>query len=142
MVEIKIFDKPKFIDVDNSKEVKLDENPYLQDTIVVPANEEGFIETFLKKNCWHAIRISSGKLASIKYIAAYQTAPISAITYYAEVDSIEAYGDGTKYKLNFKDQAIKINEISFVGAKQGTMQGPRYTNLDKLLKAKNWKDLF
>ncbi len=142
LVEIKIFDKPKIIDVDNSKEVKVAKNLNQQDTIVVPANEDGFNEVFLNQGCWYAIRISGGKLNDIKYIAAYQTAPISAITYYAEVDSIEAYGDGTKYKLNFKGKAIKINPISFVGAKSGTMQGPRYTNLDKLLKAKNWKDIF
>lgn len=142
LVEIKIFDKPKFIDVDNSKEIKITKNQNLQDTIVVPANEDGFIEVFLNQDCWYAIRISGGKLNDIKYIAAYQTAPISAITYYAEVDSIEAYGDGTKYKLNFKGKAIKINPISFVGAKSGTMQGPRYTNLDKLLNAKKWQDVF
>jgi hypothetical protein len=142
LVEIKIFDKPKFIDVDNSKEIKVIKNLNLQDTIVVPANEDGFIEVFLNQDCWYAIRISGGKLNDIKYIAAYQTAPISAITYYAEVDSIEAYGDGTKYKLNFKGKAIKINPINFVGAKSGTMQGPRYTNLDKLLNAKKWQDVF
>lgn len=142
LVEIKIFDKPKFIDVDNTNEIKVTKNTNLQDTIVVPANEDGFIEVFLNHDCWYAIRISGGKLNDIKYIAAYQTAPISAITYYAAVDSIEAYGDGTKYKLNFKGKAIKINPISFVGAKSGTMQGPRYTNLDKLLKAKKWQDVF
>lgn len=143
LVEVKIFDMPKIIDVDNSKLEKITKNINIQDTVVVPANEDGFIEVFLNQNCWYAIRISGGKLNEIKYIAAYQTAPVSAITYYAEVDSIEAYGDGTKYKLNFKENAIKIEQpISFSGAKQGTLQGPRYTNLEKLLKAKNWQDVF
>jgi len=142
LVEIKIFDKPKIIDVDNSKIQKEIKPQNLQDTVVVPANEDGFIDVFLNQDCWYAIRISGGKLNEIKYIAAYQTAPISAITYYAEVDSIEAYGDGTKYKLNFKGKAIKIEPINFTGAKQGTLQGPRYTNLEKLLKAKTWKEVF
>jgi hypothetical protein len=142
LVEIKIFDKPKFIDVDNSKKVKNIKDILLQDTIIVPANEDGFVDVFLNQDSWYAIRISGGKLKDIKYIAAYQTSPISAITYYAEVDSIEAYGDGTKYKLNFKGKAIKIDPISFAGAKSGTMQAPRYTNLEKLLKAKNWNDIF
>jgi hypothetical protein len=132
----------KIIDVDNSRIKQEIQSANLQDTIVVPANEDGFIEVFLNKDCWYAIRISGGKINEIKYIAAYQTAPISAITYYAEVDSIEAYGDGTKYKLNFKGKAKKIEPISFVGAKSGTLQGPRYTNLKKLLAAKNWKDVF
>ncbi len=142
LVEIKIFDKPKVIDVDNSKPVKTSQPSDIQDTIVVPANEDGFKDVFLNDNCWYAIRISGGKLNDIKYIAAYQTTPISAITHYAEVDSIEAYGDGTKYKLNFKGKAKKIEPIKFIGAKAGTMQGPRYTTIDKLLKAKTWKDLF
>ena len=65
------------------------------------------LKSILRKNCWYAIRIGGGKINEIKYIAAYQTAPISAITYYAEVESIEAYGDGGKYKLNFKSPAKK-----------------------------------
>ena len=142
LVEIKIFDKPKIIDVDNSEKLKVEKSKNTQDTIVVPANEDGFVEVFLNQDCWYAIRISGGKLNEIKYIAAYQTKPISAITYYAEVDSIEAYGDGTKYKLNFKGKAIKVKPIDFTTAKSGIMQGPRYTNLEKLLTAKTWKEVF
>ena len=51
------------------------------DTIVVPAREEGFNRVFLGENSWYEIKISSSMLSKIKYIAAYQTAPISAITY-------------------------------------------------------------
>ena len=67
------------------------------DTIVVPANEEGFNDVFLGENCWYAIRISSSMIDRIKYIAGYQTSPISAITYYAEVTKIEKYKDSGKY---------------------------------------------
>ncbi len=143
LVEIKIFDKPKVIDVDNSHKSIIIQKSTNQDTIVVPANEGGFVEAFLNQDCWYAIRISGGKLNEIKYIAAYQTSPVSAITYYAEVDSIEAYGDGAKYKLNFKGKAIKLEQpIRFIGARQGMMQGPRYTNLQKLLSAKTWEEAF
>jgi hypothetical protein len=142
LVEIKIFDKAKVIDVKQNDDPTVKQNKIIQDTVVVPANEDGFNEVFLNQNCWYAIRISGGKLNEIKYIAAYQTAPISAITYYAEVESIEAYGDGSKYKLNFKGKAQKIEPIKFTGAKQGTLQGPRYTNINKLLQAKSWKDVF
>jgi hypothetical protein len=68
------------------------------DTIVVPANEEGFNEVFLGQNCWYAIRISSAMIDRIKFIASYQTAPISAITYYAQVAKIEKYKDSGKYE--------------------------------------------
>ena len=114
----------------------------MQDTVIVPAQEDGFTDVFLGQNCWYAIRIGGGKLNEIKYIAAYQTAPISAITYYAEVESIEAYGDGGKYKLNFKSPAKKITPIDFGKAKSGSLQGPRYTDLETLLKAKTIKDIF
>lgn len=143
LVEIKIFDKPKIIDVDNSQQLKIARKSTVQNTVVVPANEGGFNDVFLKQDCWYAIRISGGKLNEIKYIAAYQTAPVSAITYYAEVDSIETYGDGTKYKLNFKGKAIRLEQpISFLGATPGMLQGPRYTNLEKLLNAKTWREVF
>jgi len=67
--------------------------------VVVPANEEGFQEVFLSQNCWYAIRIGGGKLQQIKYVAGYQTKPISAVTHYAPVASIELYGEEGKYKL-------------------------------------------
>ncbi|MDX9854984.1 MAG: GIY-YIG nuclease family protein [Tenuifilaceae bacterium] len=143
LVEIKVFDKAKIIEVDNaSVEIKSAKIKNIQDTVIVPAQEDGFREVFLGKNCWYAIRIGGGKLNEIKYIAAYQTAPVSAITHYAEVDSIEAYGDGRKYQLNFKSQAKSINPIEFGDAKTGSLQGPRCTSFDKLLKAKTVKELF
>ena len=38
-------------------------------------------------------------LDKIKYIAAYRTQPVSAITHYAPVSRIEPYGEGGKYKV-------------------------------------------
>jgi hypothetical protein len=46
----------------------------------VPAQQDGFDEVFLGENCWHAIRMGGGMLSKIKYIAAYQSNPVSAIT--------------------------------------------------------------
>ena len=138
IVDVKVFDKGRKIEVRQNEIPQITE----QNTVIVPANEEGFKDVFLGEDCWYAIRIGGGKLNQIKYIAAYQTAPISAITYYAEVDSIESYGDGGKYKLNFKGKARKIPAIKLGNAKPGSLQGPRYTNLDKMLKVKTIKDLF
>jgi hypothetical protein len=141
LVDVKVFDKAKKVDVQSLKGSKKTKE-IIQDTVIVPAQEDGFNEVFLGKDCWYAIRMGGGKLNEIKYIAAYQTAPISAITHYAEVESIEAYGDGGKYKLNFKSPAKKITPIEFGKAKSGSLQGPRYTDLDTLLNAKTIKDLF
>ena len=111
-----------------------------KDTIVVPAQKDGFEREFLINNCWYAIRISGGMLQKIKYIAAYQTAPISAITHYAPVERIEPYGEEGKYKLIFSEKATRIDPIPFKDAPQGTMQGARYTSLHRLKLAKKLTD--
>lgn len=140
LVEIKVFEKAKKINV--SAQVQNSSKRNIQDTIIVPAQEEGFKDTFLAKNCWHAIRIGGGKIKDIKYIAAYQTSPISAVTHFAEVESIEPYGDGGKYKLNFIATAKEIKPIKLGKAKKGILQSPRYTTFEKLQSAKELMDLF
>jgi len=111
------------------------------DTIIVPAQKDGFERVFLGENCWYAIRISGGMLDKIKYIAAYQTQPVSAITHHAPVARIEPYGEEGKYKLIFSEKAKPIGPIPFGDAPQGAMQGPRYTSLAKLQAAKKLTDL-
>ena len=112
------------------------------DTIIVPAQEEGFNKVFLGEDCWYSIRISAGKLDKIRYIAAYQISPVTAITHYAPVDRIELYGDSGKYRLIFSEKAREIGPIPFANAPQGSMQSTRYTTLEKLKNAKKLTDLF
>ncbi len=111
-------------------------------TVIVPAQQDGFEEVFLGENCWYAIRISGGMLPKIKYVAAYRTQPESKVTHYAPVARIEPYGEQGKYKLIFSEPAKPIGPIPFADAPQGSMQGPRYTTFDKLMKAKKLTDLF
>ena len=112
------------------------------DTIVVPAKIEGFDKVFIGENAWYAIRISGGMLSKIKYIAAYQSQPVSAITHVAPVARIEPYGDSGKYKLFFSEPAKSIGPIPFADAPSGLMQGSRYTTYERLQKAKKVADLF
>lgn len=113
------------------------------DTIVVPAQAEGFQTVFIETNSWYSIRISSSMLNRIKYIAAYQVAPISAITHVAEVAKIEKYKDTNKYIVYFKYQAIEISHVRLDTKKKGTApQAPRYTTYKKLMKAKYLSDVF
>jgi hypothetical protein len=113
------------------------------DTIVVPAQEEGFQAEFVENNCWFSIRISSSMLNRIKYIAAYQVAPISAITHVAEVSKIEKYKDTNKYIVFFKDPAKEISHVKLDTKKKGTApQAPRYTTYEKLMKGKVLSDVF
>jgi hypothetical protein len=112
-----------------------------RDTIIVPAKKEGFEREFIENNCWYAIRIAGGMLDKIKYIAAYQVAPICAITHYAPVERIEPYGEEGKYKLIFSEKAKPINSIPFDDAPRGAMQGSRYTTLVRLMNAKKLIDV-
>jgi hypothetical protein len=111
------------------------------DTIVVPAQKDGFERVFIGDNPWWAIRISGGMIPKIKYIAAYQSQPISAITHVAPVARIEPYGDSGKYKLIFSEPARPIGPIPFADAPSGFMQGPRYTTYNKLQKSKKVTDI-
>ena len=112
-------------------------------TVVVAAREEGFEREFINNNCWYAIRINASMLDKIKYIAAYQVAPVSAITHYAEIASIEKWKDTNKYILHFKDKAQSIKPIQLDKDKKGLApQAPRYTSIDKVLKAKKLSQVF
>jgi len=110
--------------------------------VVVPAQEEGFKAVFLGESRWRAIRISYDKRQQIRYIAAYQTKPVAAVTHYAPVATIEPYGEEGKYQLVFSGPPIEIKPIPFADAPSGLMQGPRYTTLGKLMHAKKLMDLF
>ena len=111
------------------------------DTVIVPARKKGFEQTFLGEDCWYAIRISGGMLGKIKYIAAYQIQPVSAITHYAPVDRIEPYGESGKYKLIFSEKAQPFGPIPYGDAPPGAMQGPRYTTFARLKSAKKLTDI-
>lgn len=137
LVGLRAFEVPRAVIEPINEKTKETKN-----TIVVPAQEEGFKRVFLGENSWYAIRISGGMLDNIKYIASYQSAPISAITYYAEVKSIEPYGEEGKYKLIFTDKAKKLEKDIKFDLPQGAMQGPRYTDISKLLKASKMSELF
>lgn len=119
-------------------------DPAELDTIVVPAQEEGFLETFLGEDRWHHIRISAAMIPQIKWLATYRVAPISAITHLARVAKIQPYKDTGKYELVFEGPAeelkkpIKLVPKSTVKA----LQAPRYTSRQRLLGASNLNETF
>ncbi len=103
-------------------------------TIVCPAKEEGFHETFLGQKQWYAIRIRKARIPYIKYIAIYRTRPISAITHYAEVASIKlcnkpGYKGQGKYIVKIKGEPLEIEPVNI-----GKVQSPRYMSLDEILR--------
>ena len=114
------------------------------DTVVVPAQEEGFNEVFLGENRWRAVRLHSSMIPKIKHIAVYQIAPVSAITYAAPVESIEPWQDSGKYVLNFSEPATKLPHHIELSPK-GRVKAPqnlRYTSYERLINAKNLEEVF
>lgn len=111
-------------------------------TIVIPAREDGFKEVFIESNCWYAIRLNSSMIPKIKYIAAYQVAPISAITHIAEVKSIEQWKETNKYILHFTEPAEKIKKVPLGNNKGKAPQSPRYSSKERILNAKTLDSVF
>lgn len=109
------------------------------DTIVVPARDDGFQEVFIEKNQWYAIRIGAAMKDRIKYIAAYQTAPVSAVTHIAEISNIRPYQDTGKYIVYFKGEAKKIGPKKLRDPKKSP-QGPMYVKYQDLLNNKYLDD--
>lgn len=142
LVGLRAFEIPKPVAIPKaSSQEQVQSSKPQKDTIIVPAQKEGFEKVFLGEDCWYAIRIAGGKLTKIKYIAAYQTQPISAVTHYAPVDRIEPYGEGGKYRVIFSEPAKAIEPIPYGDAPTGAMQGLRYTSFQKLQTAKQLSDL-
>ena len=117
-------------------------DPDEYDTVVVAAHQEGFERVFLGEDRWYKIRMSSAVLERVKYIAAYQTAPISAVTHYAPVKQIEKYRDTGKYIVHFSGPAQEIGPIELGSNSNLAVQGPRYTTFERLQHAKTLVDLF
>jgi len=113
----------------------------LSDTIIVSAKDESFYSVFLGEWCWYPIRIGSEKLQSLHWIAVYQTAPISAITHFARIDQIVDYLDTGRYKIVFHEPEEFENPIVLGDNRAKTLQGQRYTTLERLKKANVIEDL-
>lgn len=106
------------------------------DTIIVPAQEDGFNRVCIGENQWYAIRIGAAMRARIKYIAAYQVVPISAITHIAEIKEIVPHKDTGKFLVTFKGPAKEIKPIPIKESKNSS-QGPIYAEFENLIKAKS-----
>jgi len=141
---LRAFEAPKAIASPENKSamVQTSTTPATElDTIVIPAQQDGFQKVFIGEQCWYAIRISGGMLQKIKWIAAYQSSPVSAVTHVAPVARIEPYGEGGKYRVVFSEPPKEIKSIPYGNAPSGSMQGPRYTTFQKLMAATSVQDL-
>jgi hypothetical protein len=102
---------------------------------MVPAREEGFNKVFLGEDKWWAIRVGAAMKDRIRYIAAYQVAPVSAVTHLAEVRDIVPYQDTGKYEVIFNGPAKEITHVPIKDPKNSP-QGPVYVRREDLMNAK------
>lgn len=119
------------------------ENMSFKDTIIVPARIEGFKDVFLQENRWYSINIKNDRIPYLKYIAAYQSTPISAVTYVAKIDRIvdSPYMPGKKMVI-FEGKALPLKRPIPIGNDYLALQGPRYTNHKKLNSSADTDELF
>jgi hypothetical protein len=141
LIGVRAFSKPNARPVRQLQELEEQQKPEeLEkdwDTIVVPAKLEGFEAVFIGKNCWYAIRINAKHIPRFKYIAAYQVAPISAVTYIGEIGKVAPYQNSGKMIVHFKGPAVALERpVRLREGKNGSQpQSPRYTSKKKILTA-------
>lgn len=123
-------------------DIKLEDYTF-KDTIIVPAKLDGFKEVFLGEDRWYSINISKDRIPYLKYIAAYQSQPVSAVTYVAKIDYIDEspYQPGKKMVI-FDGSAKQLRRPIPRGDDYLALQSPRYTNHKKLNSAQSTDDLF
>ena len=112
------------------------------DTIVVPAHPKGFNQVFLGEKRWPNLKMDKIRRPNVKFVAVYQTSPVSAITHYAEIERLEDIQKHGRYDVWFKGSPVEIRHVPFTKTDICAVQGPRYTMLERLLNAASLNDAF
>lgn len=116
-------------------------SPFRADTLIVSARVESFRDVFLGQWAWYPIRIDDRRKNDLKWICVYQNSPIRSITHYARIVSIKNYLETGRYKIVF-EKPIELAEPLALGSEKGlSMQGQKYTCLERVLSAKSISDL-
>lgn len=113
------------------------------DTIVCPASGDGKDEAFVKESAWWAIRIGQANIPKLKYLALYETAPHSAIRYYANITKIEPYPEKPGKYIVHHDGNIQelVNHITLDNNPELALYGPRYFKLEDIKSSTNLAEL-
>lgn len=113
------------------------------DTIVSPCSGDGFQEAFVGKNAWWAVRIGQPAQASLKYLALYEVAPISAIRAYAKITYIEPMPDEPgRYKIHHDGNIHYLDSPVVLGENSNlSLQGSRYYLLKDIMASKTIGEL-
>ena len=109
------------------------------DTIVVPTPTDEFKRVFVGQGCWYPVMMAARKANQVKWVAAYETAPKSAITHIVRVGSVKPHPRGG-YKVMFDGAVKRIRPVPFGGVRGG-IRRLRYTTQRKLQTAKSIRSL-
>ncbi len=131
----------KFSKKSKKKEMR---KPSEMDTIVCPAQQDGFNKVFLQEHRWFQIRINSSKIPKIKYLAMYESAPVSAINYIGRVADIKPYKKTGKYEIILRGPAQKLKTPIKLSSDNPNLapQGPKYSSKSLFNDAKILEDIF
>ena len=83
------------------------------DTIVVPAHPKGFQDVFLGQSRWPNLKVDRKRLKELKFVAIYQTKPVSAITHYAEIKSFLPLERVGRYDVAFSNGPCELAPVKF-----------------------------
>lgn len=115
------------------------------DTVIYPGYLDGFRQVFLTEHRWYYVRIRKENIDKVKYVAIYVGKPESGITYYAKVKKngyIPSKRYPNKYLIEFDGEPIQLDrKIELGSVSAASLRAPKYTTLDKLLKARTVSDL-
>jgi len=82
-------------------------------------------------------------ISQLKYVAVYRTAPVSPITHYAPIRSIEPWENSGEMVINFAEPARELGPLKLTkSGRVKHLQGLRYTNFEKLKKATSLDEAF
>ena len=112
------------------------------DTIVVPAHPRGFHDVFLEERRWPNLKIDKRRLDSLKYIAVYQTGPVSAITHYGRIKSFKSGEKNGRYDVHLSGAPKELRHVPYTIADICALQGPRYTSLNRIQAADHLSSAF
>jgi hypothetical protein len=96
-----------------------------------------------RQKAWWAVRLNPKTIPFIKYLAMYQVAPVSQITYYGKVAKIELYEKIGKYKIFPEGDPVKLEKPPGLGKNRYLRpQGPKYTKLSVIKVAESLDDIW
>ena len=113
----------------------------MPDMLIVGATEASFLKHFVEEKSWYPVRIDFRRIHSLKWIAVYESRPVSAITHVARIVRISPYLDTARYQIDFEEPEELISPVRLDPDSTSGFQGQRYSWMQRIRSAKFISDL-